>query len=367
MPPFGPPEIATEAFREALSRPELHRYSGNAGLPLLREALVRQLRRYEGIDAEADEIIITAGGNQALMVALITVVDAGHDVLLPSPYFVNHEMAVRAVGARPIEVATREDEGFRVTWAHIAACLTPDTQAVILCTPSNPTGAQIGQEDMAEIVGELAARNITVIADETYMHFTPAAHEPGMPHASAAAVPEWRRNVILTSSFSKSFGITGWRVGYLAAHPAVIAEAVKIHDTMVICAPVPAQAGIAAAVEHDWHYAKKSHGLLAERRAALVSAVAESPKLSWELTRGSFFGFLKVRGDVDARHLSLALLERAHVVTIPGAAFGEAGRGFLRVSYGAVTSDELREGIARITSCLLSLLDQPMASGGGKG
>lgn len=352
LPPFGPPPIAVEAFAAALAKPEMHRYSGNAGLLVLREALSAQLKRHEGIDVEPDEIIITSGGNQAFMVALIATVDAGQDVLLPSPYFVNHEMAVRAVGARPIEVPTRAAEGFRVTWADIEAHLTPATRAVILCTPSNPTGAQIAADEMATIVDQLAARQITVIADETYMHFTHADDEPGQAHASAAAGPDWRRNVVLTSSFSKSFGVTGWRVGYLAADRALVDQAMKIHDTMVICATSPAQAGIAAAVEHDWHYAKRSAGLLAERRAVIAAAIADSPGLSWTLTRGSFFAFVKVDTDGDARDISTMLLERAHVVTIPGAAFGEAGRGYLRISYGLAGVDELREGIERITWCL---------------
>lgn len=352
LPPFGPPPIAVEAYVEALARPEMHRYAGNAGLPVLREALSAQLRACEGIDAAPDEIIITAGGNQAFMVALLTAVDAGQEVLLPSPFFVNHEMAVRAVGARPIEVPARADEGFRVAWADLEPRLTAATRAIVLCTPGNPTGAQIGAADMAEIVEQAARREITIVADETYMHFTHAAGEPGEPHASAAAVPGWRRNVILTSSFSKSFGITGWRVGYLAADAAVVAQAMKIHDAMVICAPTPAQAGVAAAVAHDWHYAKRSHPLLAERRAAVAAAVDASPILQWQPTRGAFFAFVRVDAGVAARDVSTMLLERAHVVTIPGAAFGEAGRHYIRISYGLASAEDLREGIERISWCL---------------
>ncbi len=351
MPPFGPPPSAVRALEAAVSSGAYDRYGTNAGLPVLRQALSDQLRQSEGMDVDPDEIIITAGGNQAFTLALMTTLEAGDRVLLPGPFFANHDMALRAVGVVPVEVPTNEAHGFALSWDNLAPYVTPDTRAVVLCTPGNPTGGRINHVEMTAILGNLASLGITVITDETYMHFIHSGDENTRSHVSATSIAGWRDNVILTGSFSKSFGITGWRVGYMAAHPDVIEQAIKIQDATIICAPVACQAGIAEAVRHDWHYAKRSHEVLAARQAAIVNALGDSDRVMWTPTNAGFFAFLKIQTGQTSYDFARDLLDQAHVVTIPGSSFGVAGEGHIRVSYGSTPPGELEEAIKRIVAC----------------
>lgn len=344
LPGFGPPAPAIQAVRQALSASEAHVYSADAGRYSLREALAERLRTAHGIDATADEIIVTAGGNQAFMLALLTLIEPGDEVVLPAPYFVNHEMAVRAVGAVPVEVPLPEETGFGLRWDEVASHLTSRTRAVVACTPSNPTGAVVRPAELARIGRELAARGVLLLADETYMHFVYA--EEG--HTSAAALPAWRDSVVLTGTFSKSFGMTGWRVGYLLAARPVCEQAIKLQDAMIICAPVLSQIGVEAAVRDCWSYPHSFHGELRERRRRLVSGLREIPRVQWTPTDGGFFAFVRVGGCADSAALAGDVLERAHVVTIPGAIFGRCGEGFLRLSYGSVAAADLEDALERL-------------------
>ena len=159
LPGFPPPPSAIEAARRALTEPDTHRYSLDAGLLSLREALREKLATELHIDATPDGVIVTAGGNQAFMLAAMTVVDQGNEVILTAPYFVNHEMAIRAIGATPVEAPLEQAAGFRARWSDIEPHVTTRTRAVVLCTPSNPTGAVVAADDLAVIVRELSGRD----------------------------------------------------------------------------------------------------------------------------------------------------------------------------------------------------------------
>jgi aminotransferase len=197
------------------------------------------------------------------------------------------------------------------------------------------------------IVRELARRGVFVISDETYMHFV---YDVG--HWSAASVHGWRDNVIVIGTFSKSFGMMGWRLGFLLADATVCAEAVKVQDAMIICAPVISQVAGEAAVRHDWSYPGTFHSELRARRALLAEGIGAIPRMHWTPTRGALFAFVRVDGCDDSTQLSRDLLEQAHVVTIPGAAFGPAGEEYLRLSYGYAGRQELVEALNRIREFL---------------
>ena len=343
IPGFPPPPVAIRAAQEALASGTAHVYSADAGRPSLRLALCARLRETHDVAATPDEVIITAGGNQAFMLAMMTTVDPRDEVLLPGPYFVNHEMTVRAIGAVPVEVPLSEARGFALRWADLEPHVSSQTRAVVVCTPSNPTGAVVERDEMMRIVRELAARRVVVLADETYARFV-----YGGEFWSVASLPEWRENVILTSTFSKSFGMTGWRVGYLLADKRVTEQAIKIQDAMVICAPVVSQIAVEAAIRHAWDYPLSFHEELIARRQVLVDGLRSIPRLHWTPTGGAFFAFVRVNGCADSERLSRDILEREHVVTIPGASFGQGGEGFIRLSYGASGQDELREALGRL-------------------
>jgi aminotransferase len=344
LPFFGPPPSALAAARAALLTPDVNIYSTDPGMPALRTVLADRLRSC-GITASAEEIVITAGANHAFTLALTTMVDPGDEVVLPAPYFTNHQMAIAALGAVPVEAAVRDRETFSVRWSDIEPHLGSRTRAVVLCIPSNPAGALVNPDEGCRIVGELARRGIVVISDETYMQFVYTGH-----HWSAASVPDWRRNVIVVGTFSKSFGMMGWRVGFLVADAAVCTHAVKIQDAMIICAPVISQMAALGAVSEDWDYPMSFHEALLDRREALARGVRMIPHLHWTPTGAGFFGFVRVDGCDDSAALAESVLEEAHVVTIPGAAFGRSGEGHLRLSYGAVPAADVAEAMRRLAA-----------------
>ena len=265
LPFYPPPASALRAAEAALRRPDVHAYTTDPGRPSLRRVLAERLREHARIDCGPDDLLITAGANHAFTTTLTTLVSAGDEVVLPAPYFTNHQMAVQAAGAVPIEAPVADRESYSVTWADIAPALTERTRAVVLCNPSNPTGAPVRASDGARIVAELATRDILVISDETYMHFV-----YGDSHWSAASVAGWRRNVVVIGTFSKSFAMMGWRVGFMLADAAVCAQATKVQDAMIICAPTISQIAAEAAVRDDWDYPRTFHGDLLERRATPV-------------------------------------------------------------------------------------------------
>ena len=354
VPGFGPPPAAIEAARRALSEPTTHLYCADAGLSSLRRILADKLGLHHQIDATVNDLIITAGGNQAFMLAALTLLEPGDEVILSSPYFVNQEMALRAIGVTPVEAGVSELRGFRTRWADIEPHLTPRTRAVVLCTPSNPTGAVIERDDLTRIVLELRRLGIIVMCDETYMHFVYGQRGSGATgatitgHASAGAVEGWRDNVVVLGTFSKSFGMTGWRLGYLLADSGVCEQAIKIQDAMIICAPVIAQIAAEAAVRESWDYAHAYHGELIRRRQVLAQELGSIPGLHWTPADGSFFAFVRVDGCTDSLALSTAILDAVDVVTIPGATFGRSGEGYLRLSYGAADEQTLKRACARL-------------------
>jgi aspartate/methionine/tyrosine aminotransferase len=343
VPGFGPPPQAINAARESLGRAETHVYSADAGQASLRQALCDRLGAAENVRVTPDEVIITAGGNQAFMLALMTLVDPGDEVLLPSPYFVNHEMAIAALGAVPREVPLSEARGFALRWEDLEQSISSRTRAVVVCTPSNPTGALVSHGEMVRIAHELAARSIVLFCDETYGRFVYEGE-----FTSLAALPGWREAGVVVSTFSKSFGMTGWRVGYLLAPRHVCDAAIRIQDAMIICAPVISQAGVEAAVRETWDYPASFKSELAARRKLLADGLRTIPRLRWTSTAGGFFAFVHVDGCSDSAALAAEILDRAHVVTIPGSTFGKAGEGFLRFSYAAISAADLQTALDRL-------------------
>ena len=333
VPYFSPPKAALVVARGAIDTPRVHRYATDPGLPTLREALSERL------GARPNELVITAGANHAFALAHATLVDPGDELILPAPYFTNHQMMAVALGSTPIEAPVADRVTFSVTWEDIAPHVTTRTKAIVLCNPSNPTGAPITAAEGARIVHEAAARNLLVISDETYMHFVYEGE-----HWTA-----WRHpNVVVIGTFSKSFGMMGWRVGFMMADAGICEQAIKVQDSMIICAPVLSQVLAEAAARECWDYPLSFRDELRRRREILHEGLATIPGVSWTPPPAGMFAFARIHDCVDSTQLSRDLLEQAHVVTIPGRAFGQCGEGYLRLSYGFASQDEIREACSRL-------------------
>ena len=342
LPFFPPPPVALAAAGAAVSRSDVNRYATDPGLLSLRTALALRLAP-GGQEVGPDDLIITAGANHAFTLALLTMLTPGSEVVLPAPYFTNHEMAITACGARPVEAPVADTVGFAVRWEDIERALTQATAAVVLCTPGNPTGAVIDATEGTRIVSECAARGLLVICDETYLGFVYDGEA-----WSAASVPGWRENVIVVGTFSKSFGMMGWRVGFLLADARICREATKVQDAMIICAPVISQIAAEAAVRDAWSYPFSFHDQLRTRRRLMDERLRAIPGVHWKPAAGGLFGLVRVEGLDDADALAREMLESIHVVTIPGSAFGVTTRGHLRLSYGYAAPDDLEEALERL-------------------
>jgi aminotransferase len=344
---FAPPSAFVEGVVEALSDPEVHRYAPDPGLPGLRVALARYGSERFGVEWDPrSEIVVSAGANQACFAALMALVEPGDEVLLPSPWYFNHAMTVTALGAIPVPVPTRVEEGFAPTVRAVAEAITPRTRVLVLINPNNPTGARYEDDLIAELVQLAVEKNLWILSDQTYheVHFGAA------PPLSAAAVAGARDRVITVVSFSKSLGLAGWRLGFLAAHADLVAEILKIQGCSVISAARAGQEGLLAALPGIGEHVSLVREALRERRDRLVAALRSAGLEAFIEPAGSLFLFLNLPALRDDSAFCHRLLEEQHVVAVPGSVFGPGGEGSIRLSYGSTPSDLLGEAALRIAT-----------------
>jgi aspartate aminotransferase len=345
VPGFPMATGAVETARKALEEQGTHVYSPDPGLLPLREALSAALATQNRIAVDpASEIIITAGASQAFFLALLTLLEPGDKVLLPSPYYFNHEMAVRIVGGVPVEVPLSEGKGFGMCLEDLEPYLDQRPRAVVVISPNNPTGAVYEPRELQRIGRALASRGIAIIADETYRDFV----YEGAQHLSLASVADIRSQLITIGSFSKSLSMTGWRVGYFIAEAPFIREALKVQDAMVVCAPVISQKAALGGLQRLGDEVAHRRDMLNERRLLLAERLDGIAQLAWQPTLGAYFAFVRVEGCSDSASLALDILDQVHVVTIPGRTFGRHGEGYLRLSYGTVDLATLQEACTRL-------------------
>lgn len=349
VPDFPMVYAAIERARSALEEFDTHIYSADAGLLSLRQALSAALAEQNEMEVDPErEIIVTAGANQAFVLALLTLLEPGDEVLLPSPFYFDHEMAIRIVGGVPVEVPLSEETGFQLRMEDLEPYLETHPQALVIVSPNNPTGAVYHPQELRRIGRTLAAKGIVIISDETYQHFV----YEGAEHLSLASIPEVRAQVITIGSFSKTFSMTGWRVGYLAAETAFIQQALKVQDAMLVCAPIISQKAALGGLSEPLGEIARRREILDGRRLFLIERLAEIPQLTWHPTYGGYFAFVRVEDCSDSTSLALDILDSVHVATIPGSAFGQHGEGYLRLSYGSVELPDLDEACRRLSRYL---------------
>ena len=336
------------------------RYTNVLGIPEYRRAVAEYSARVKGISYDPEcEIQAVDGATIGLYLALAAVVAPGDEVIIPSPYFTSYDAEVMLVGGRPVTVALRPENGMRINAADIEAAITPRTRAVIINSPGNPTGAVTSAAEMARIAEVCKRHGIWAIADEVYHPFVfgdddvrddDVRNAGGKPAVapSIAAVPGMKERTIVVESLSKTYAMTGWRIGYLLAPERVIEETGKIAELMHSSVNSLSQyAGVAALTGPQDHVAAMREEYRAKRQIVL-DGLTDCPVLRLVKPQGAFYAFVDVRlTGLDSDEFSRRLLDEERVAVVPGEAFGEAGRGFVRLSY-AGDADELREGIARL-------------------
>ncbi len=343
LPGHVPPERALVALRDRLSHPATHVYSPDEGMLELREELAIYLRRTSKIDVNPqDELVITAGANNAFAGAMMALLHQGQKVVMPTPYYFNSVMAVEMLGGQVVEVAGLK--GFQPDPATIESAMDDDTCAVFLITPNNPTGAVYERNTVDRIVDVCIERDIPLISDETYasMIFDDATHYS--PRSRRDAID----HVITLGSFSKDFGMSGWRIGYVIGPEEFIQEYLKVQDTITICAPTAGQLLALEVLKSGLDFIEDELRRLGLLRELAYLRASEIDALELERTKGTFYMFPHVKGCEDSKRLVLDILQSTEMLVLPGSIFGASGEGHIRLSFGPLTPEAVDEAFDRL-------------------
>lgn len=347
---YGPPPEALAAIPEFLRTVPHHRYIPDAGLQELRKAFEEKLRTENGIDAPFERrIFVTAGANQAFLNAVLAICDPGDEVILLSPYYFNHEMAVALASAVPVPVPV--DGRLQPDLAAIASAVTGRTRAIVTVSPNNPTGAVYPRETLAAIHRLCAERGIYHVSDEAYEYFT----YDGALHFSPGSLGG--DHVISLYSLSKSYGMASWRVGFLVAPEHLSRDLMKIQDTVVVSGPAISQfVGLRAMREGRGYCAAHLPSLARVREEVLSRLAALSGIVEIPAATGAFYLFVKVDTEMSALSLSERLVREHKVAVIPGETFGVTRGCWLRIAYGSLREETVVLGIDRLVNGLRAIL-----------
>ncbi len=349
-PDFDTPEHIKEYAKEALDKGMTH-YSPNAGLMMLREAVSKKLKEQNCIDADPkNEIMILTGANQAFLMGLSTFLRDGEEVLIPGPMFVTYGPAVVLAGGKPVEVPTYENNEFRLSVDELEKYVTEKTRALIINTPNNPTGAVLTKGDLEEIADFAVEHDLIIFSDEVYEHFV----YDGIKNYSIASLNGMFERTITVNGFSKTFAMTGWRLGFVAAPSWIIEKMTRFQMYNSTCPVTFVQYAAAKALEDErsWKAVEEMRREY-DRRRKLVWKRLNEMGLPTLKPKGAFYIFPRIRDTGLTDHeFSELMLKEAKVAVVPGSAFGKAGEGYIRISY-ATAYEELKEAMDRMEKVLM--------------
>lgn len=342
-PNFKTPWSIREAGIQSLQRGRTW-YTANAGLTPLRTEICRYLKRRFQLEYEPKtETLVTVGGSEAIDCFLRAVLDPGDEVLVPEPCFVSYAPIARLCGARPVPVPTQAEDGFRLTGALLRQYITPKSKALIFPFPNNPTGAVMRREHLEDVAQVLREHEILVLSDEIYAELTYG----GVPHVSLAALPGMKERVVVVNGFSKSYAMTGWRLGYACGPAPIIKQMTKVHQFAIMCAPTTSQYAAVEALRNGDSYIEEMAKDYDIRRRLIVSEFTRLGLPCFN-PEGAFYIFPDIRSTgLTSEQFCQQLLEQRRVAVVPGNAFGESGEGFIRVSY-CYSLEHIVEAVKRI-------------------
>ena len=351
-PDFPTPDYIVEAAAAATRVAANHRYSPTPGLPDLRDAIVAKTKRDSNYEITADQVLVTNGGKQAVYQAFATIIEAGDEVLLPSPYWTTYPECIKLAGGSAVEVFADETQNYLVSVEQLEAARTPKTKALLFCSPSNPTGSVYSVEQV-KTIGEWALKNnIWIIADEIYEHLLyDGATAPSMP----VLVPGLADTTIIINGVAKTYAMTGWRVGWMIGPKDIIKAATNLQSHLTSNVSNVSQRAAIAAVTGDLAAVHKMGEAFNRRRKLIVSLLNEIPGFSCPTPTGAFYVYPSVKGvlgktirgktPTTSAELATLILDEVEVAAVPGEAFGPSG--YLRFSY-ALSDEDIVEGIGRI-------------------
>ncbi len=343
-PDFDTPEPIIRAGIESLERGETH-YTSNSGLMELRRAIADHLDALYGQTYNPEsEILVTVGVSEALYLALAGSLDPGDEVIVPEPCFVSYAPEVAFAGGEPVIVPTKVENDFQITAQEIAEVITPRTKALLIGYPNNPTGAVMSRERLNDIAAVVKQHDLLVISDEIYDRLV-----YGTEHVCFPSLPGMYGRTILLQGFSKAYAMTGWRIGYMAAPAEILGQLRKVHQYTIMCASTTSQYAALAALRDGEPFVQEMVSEYDRRRRLIVDGLNEVGLSCFE-PQGAFYAFpcIGITG-MDDYEFAETLLQEERVAVVPGSAFGEAGKNFVRCSY-ATSYEQIEEALERLHS-----------------
>jgi len=325
-------------------------YSSNAGVKQLRQEIVSYLERRFHLKYDYEkEIIVTVGGSEAIDAAFRAMLDAGDEVLIPQPSFVSYEPCVVLADGVPVIIELKEEDEFKLTKQQILDKVTDKTKILVMPFPNNPTGAIMTREDLQDIVDVIIEKDLYVLSDEIYSELTYGSH-----HVSIAEFPGMRERTIVINGFSKSYAMTGWRLGYACGPKNILEQMLKIHQFAIMCAPTTSQYAAIEALRNGDTDVEKMRTAYDRRRNFLMKTFRDMGLQCFE-PFGAFYVFPCIKEfGMTSEEFANRLLREEKVAVVPGTAFGACGEGFLRISY-AYSIEDLKEALSRLEAFITKL------------
>lgn len=328
-------------------------YTSNAGLKELKVEITKYLKRKLGVSYDYNhEVLVTVGGSEAIDIALRAMINPGEEVLIPQPSYVSYEPCAILADAKPVIINLKAENEFRLTAEELRDAITEKTKVLILPFPNNPTGAIMERKDLEEIAQVIEEKDIFVISDEIYSELTYKGD-----HVSIVNIPGMQERTILINGFSKSYAMTGWRLGYACGPEAIIQQMVKIHQFAIMCAPTTSQYAAVEALKNGDEDVKQMREAYNQRRRYLIHAFRQMGLECFE-PYGAFYVFPCIKEfGMTSDEFATRFLEEEKVAAVPGTAFGESGEGFLRISY-AYSLENLKIAIGRLEHFIKKLREE---------
>jgi aspartate/methionine/tyrosine aminotransferase len=348
---YAPPAEALDAVRRGLNTTEIHQYHDGHGLPALIERITVKLARDNGIVVDhGSKVMVTAGANMAFTHAVLAVTRPGDEIIVPVPFYFNHEMAIEMAGCRAVRVPT--DERYQLRLDAIEAAVSARTRAIVTVSPNNPSGAVFSEASLRAVNALCRERRLIHISDEPYEYFT-----YGVPHVSPGSFQGAADHTISLFSLSKAYGFAGWRLGYMVYPDRLATSMIKCQDTILICPTIASQLAAVGALDVGRGYCEPHVRELALIRESVVTKLsALTPLARVPTADGAFYCFIEVDTRMDSLTLAERLIREHHVAVIPGTAFGMTDGCFFRVAYGALQKATVDEGIGRLVAGLRAIV-----------
>ena len=355
-PDFATPDYIVEAALEAARNPAMHRYTPASGLPALKEAIAHKTLRDSGYEVSPDQVLVTNGGKQAVFQAFASLLNPGDEAILPTPYWTTYPEVIKLAGATPVEVFAGADQDYKVTVDQLEAARTPHTKLLLLCSPSNPTGAVYTPAELTAIGQWALKHGVWVITDEIYEHLL---YDGAQSAHIVKLVPELADQTIVLNGVAKTYAMTGWRVGWMIGPRDVIRAATSFQSHLTSNVNNIAQCAAIAALNGPLDVVEHMRQAFDRRRQTMVKMLREIDGLQVPTPKGAFYAYpavkdllgREIRGKVPTTSAELAdlILDEVEVAVVPGEAFGPSG--FIRLSY-ALADEDLVEGVGRIQELL---------------